>query len=79
MNTTSERELNQAAFRRLSGFINQNYQAGRFVGIASGKIIADAASFGELESSLQALGLNSVDVLVVQAGVEYPESAVIFI
>lgn len=78
MNTTAERQCNQAAFRQLSGFIKQNYQPGRFVAIAGGKIIADAANFDELDSILKALGQDSVDVLVVQAGVDYPESAVIF-
>jgi hypothetical protein len=79
MSTTAERQLNQTAFRQLSGFIDQSYQRGRFVAIADGKIIADAASFVELDSALNALGQGSADVLVVQAGVQYPESAVIFI
>ena len=71
-------ESNQAAFRRLAGQITRSYPQGRFVAIAGGKIVADAASFNELDSSLRALGQDSPDVLVVQAGVEYPESAVIF-
>jgi hypothetical protein len=79
MNTTAERQCNQAAFRQLSGLIQQTYPPGRFVAIAGGKIIADAASFDELGSKLKALGRDSVDVLVVQAGVEYPETAVIFV
>jgi hypothetical protein len=78
MNALEERQVNQAAFRRLAGSINQTYPHGRFVAIADGKIIADAASFGELESALRTLGQDSVDVLVVQAGVDYPESAIIF-
>lgn len=79
MNTDDEKELNRAAYRRLSDAINHRYQRGRYVAIAGGEIIADAAQFGELESSLHAIGRDSVDVLVVQAGVDYPESAVIFI
>ena len=79
MNTLREKQPNQAAFRRLAALINETYPHGRFVAIAGGKIIADAASFAELESSLKSLGHDSADVLVVQAGVEYPESAVIFI
>jgi len=78
MSALEERQLNQTAFRRLAGSINQTYPQGRFVAIAEGKIIADAASFEELESALKAVGQDSVDVLVVQAGVDYPESAVIF-
>ena len=78
MNTTGERQRNQAAFRRLSALIQQSYPSGRFVAIADGNIIADAENFAELELSLNTLGHDSVDVLVVQAGVEYPETAVIF-
>jgi hypothetical protein len=79
MNALEQKKSNQAAFRRLSRLINEVYPAGRFVAIADGQIIADAASFGELDSALRSLAHDSVDVLVVQAGVEYPESAVIFI
>ena len=77
MNT--ERQRNQVAYRQLSGFIQQTYAPGRFLAIADGKIIADAASFDELTAALERQGQDSVEVLVVQAGVDYPESAVIFI
>lgn len=79
MNATAERQRNQSAFRQLSGFIEQTYPRGRYLAIAGGKIIADAASFDELDSVLKTAGQDSVEVLVVQAGVEYPESAVIYI
>jgi hypothetical protein len=79
MSTITERQQNQAAFRQLSAHIQQGYAPGRFVAIAGGKIIANGASFDELGSALKTLGQDSADVLVVQAGVEYPESAVIFI
>jgi hypothetical protein len=78
MSSTTERQRNQVAFRQLNKFIQQTYPPGRFLSIAGGKIIADAESFAELESTLKTLGQDSVDVLVVQAGVEYPETAVIF-
>jgi hypothetical protein len=74
----ADRESNQIAFRRLAKLINQTYPHGRFVAIADGCVVADAPSFGELESALRSLGRDSENVLVVQAGVEYPESAVIF-
>jgi hypothetical protein len=77
MNALEQKQSNQTTFRRLARSINENYLAGRFVAIADGQIIADAANFGELDSALRSLGHDSVDVLVVQAGVEYPESAVI--
>ena len=79
MNTTEATQTNQAAFRRLAGFINETLPRGRFVAIADGKIVSDAATFDELDAALKACGQDSVDVLVVQAGADYPESAVIFI
>jgi len=79
VNTVEAKQANQAAFRQLAAFINQTYPRGQFVAIADGKIVADAMTFDALDSSLKALGLDSVEVLVVQAGVDYPESAVIFI
>jgi len=77
MKTTEERQGNQEAFRQLKEFIQLTYPPGRFLGIAGGKIVADAASFAEMDSALKTLGQDSADVLVVQAGVEYPESAVV--
>ena len=79
MKVLDEKQSNQAAFRGLARFITETYSAGRFVAIADSNIIADAASFLELESLLKSLGRDSEDVLVVQAGVEYPESALIFL
>ena len=69
---------NHAAYRRLKGSIARAYESGRFVAIAGGRIVADADDFNELRTRLTALGKDSPDVLVVQAGVDYPESAVIF-
>jgi hypothetical protein len=79
MDPVQERQLNQAAYRQLAGIIQQNYPRGRFVAISGGKIVADAACFEDLDSLLQRMGLESSEVLVVQAGVEYPESVVIFV
>ena len=75
MATQEERDLNQAAYRRLKGEIDRTYARGRYVAIAEGQIVANAASFKELNSKLGAAGLDSPEVLVVQAGVEYPETA----
>jgi hypothetical protein len=76
---SSERQRNQAAFRHLKDLIHRTYPPDRYVAIAGAVIVADAASFDELDASLKKLGHDSPDVLVVQAGVEYPESAVIYI
>jgi hypothetical protein len=79
MDPTQERQLNQAAHRQLHSFIQQTYPAGRFVAIAGGKIVADAARFDELNAMLQQMGHHSPEVLVVQAGIDYPETATIFV
>jgi hypothetical protein len=48
------------------------------VAIARGKIIADAAGFEEVNSILHQMGHHSPEVLVVQAGVDYPVTVTIF-
>jgi hypothetical protein len=53
------------------------YAAGRFVAFDHGQIVADAASFDELTEALAAIGKDRPDVLVVQAGVNYPEKVFI--
>jgi hypothetical protein len=78
MDPTQERQLNQTAYRQLSSLIEKNYPPGRFVAISGGKIIADAARFDELNSILHQIGNHSPEVLVVQAGVHYPETVTIF-
>lgn len=77
MDPAQERQLNQSAYRQLRSFIQQTYTPGRFVAIFGGKIVADAETFEDLNSILHHLGHHSPEVLVVQAGVEYPETAVI--
>src|SRR5260370_34354811 len=78
MDPTGERQRNQAAYRRLSDFIQQTYPPGRFLAISEGKIVADAADFEELDTALHHMCQHSAEGLVVQAGVDYPEMAVIF-
>lgn len=78
MDLSQDRQLNQAAYRQLSGFIQKTYPHGRFLAIAEGKIVADAARFDELNSLLLQMGNQSPDVLVVQAGVDYPDAVTIF-
>jgi hypothetical protein len=75
---TQDRDLNQAAYRRLAASINQTYPPGRFVAIAGGQVVADAERFDEVHSRLIALGIAPSEALVVEAGVEYPDPVVIF-
>jgi hypothetical protein len=79
MDPNQERQINQTAFRQLRQHIQNTYPPGRFVAISEGKIIAEAARFEELNSLLHQMGKHSPDVLVVQAGVEYPETVTIFL
>ena len=74
-----DRAANHAAYRRLKDAIARTYKPGRFVAISGGQIVADAEGFEELRARLAAAGRDPAEVLVVQAGVEYPETAVIFL
>lgn len=78
MDPIQDRQLNQAALPRLWSVIRQTYLPGRFLAISEGKIIADAASFRELNAILHRMGNHSPEVLVVRAGADYPETAMIF-
>jgi hypothetical protein len=79
MDTIQECQLNHAAYRQLRDSINQRYPSGRYVAIAGGQIVADAEGFRELRAILVTLGKDPTRVLIVQAGVEYPETAIIFL
>jgi len=72
------RQSNQETFRQLNCSIQKTYSPGRFFGNSGGKVIADAVDFEGLHSTLQKMGNDSPDVLVVQAGMDYPENVVIF-
>jgi hypothetical protein len=74
---SSERELNQEAFRRLRGVIDQTYPRGRFVAISGGQILADAETFDLVCSAIRAAGKEPTETLVVQAGADYLDYAVI--
>jgi hypothetical protein len=69
---------NQSAYRRIKPEIDDRFPPGRFVAIHRGAIVADAPEFDALAAAVDALGIDLRDSLVVQAGVDYPTSAVIF-
>jgi hypothetical protein len=73
MDPAQIRQQNEAAYERLKPSIDQTYPAGRFVAIHEGRIVGDAASFVELDRMLTANGLTSPEILVIQAGVDYPD------
>lgn len=74
----TQRDENQAAYRRLQADIDQRYPQGTFVAIDGGKIVADALSFEELDGLLAAKRLNAREVLVGEVGAVYPEFVNIF-
>jgi hypothetical protein len=76
--TNTEYEKNSAAYGRLRETISRSYPQGWFVGIADEKVVGAAADFRALESLLRTQGQDPRRVLVVQAGVDYPEYVTIF-
>jgi hypothetical protein len=62
-----------AAYERMKQTIAQSYPKGWFVGITGDKVVGAAATFRELESELRASGIDPRNVLVVEAGVAYPD------
>lgn len=78
MDAVEERALNHAAYERLKDTLAQVYERGRYVGISGGEVVADAEDFAKLRARLSSLGKDPNRALIVQAGVAYPESAVIF-
>lgn len=79
MDQIQERQRNHAAFRQLKDSIQESYPPGRFVAISGGQIVADAGCLAELRTAIKSMGKDPAQVLIVQAGVEYPETAVIFV
>lgn len=78
MVTAANRQTNQSAFRQLKASISCAYPAGRYVAISDGMIVGDAEDLENLCSKVRAMGKDPKQVLVVQAGVDYPEYADIF-
>ena len=78
MPAMGKRQANQATFRRLKPTIDQRYPPGRFVAIDDEDIVADASTFECLSENVRRQGKQPENVLIVQAGVDYPKEAVIF-
>ncbi|MCI0738000.1 MAG: hypothetical protein L0Y72_03075 [Gemmataceae bacterium] len=72
-----ERKINHDAYRRLKAELAKKYHRGRFVAISNGEIVADSAEIESLRSNLLELGKDPSKVLVVEAGIDYPEKAII--
>jgi hypothetical protein len=79
MVTPQEEERNNTFYHRMKETIAQMYPQGWFVGIADDQIVGAAANFRDLECLLRGKEIDPRKTLVVEAGVDYPEYATIFI
>jgi hypothetical protein len=68
-----------ASYRQTKQAIDAAYPRGWFVAVMEQQILAAAADFHELEDKLRAQGKDPRNVLVVEAGVDYPEYVTIFV
>jgi len=75
----ARRKSNQADFRQLKPAIDRQYPRGHFVSIDDGLIIADAPDFEGVVTGIQKSGRDAKTVLIVQAGLDYPEKAAVFV
>ena len=73
MASNPQHDKNQAAFRQMKPEIDGKYLPGHFVAIDEGKIVADGADYEALTEALKAIEKDCREILVVQAGMDYPE------
>jgi hypothetical protein len=59
--------------------INRRFPLGRFVAVEAGQVVADAENHPKLVENLTSLGKSPRGMLIVQAGVEYPDSAIVLL
>jgi hypothetical protein len=57
--------------------VDMRFPVGQFVAVEAGSVVVDAQSHRELVEKLRSLGKSPRDMLIFQAGVEYPDSATI--
>lgn len=77
MDTNQRSDRNMEFYRRIKGAIDQTYSHGCFVGIANDQIVGTAEKFPDLTANLRNRGFDPRQVMVVEAGVEYPDYVVI--
>jgi len=78
MDAVQDSDQRMAAYRRLKPSIDQGHPKGTFVAIANDRIIATAASFDSILDSIRDTGRDPRQVLVIQAGIDYPDYVTIF-
>ena len=70
---------NEQVFRRMQAAIDARFPAGHWIAIDGGQLIADVPSAEELRPLLIDAGKNPREVLVVEAGANYPHCATILV
>jgi hypothetical protein len=75
----SQNSHNQVAYEGLQQEIDRRFPAGHFVAIENGAVLADDATHRQLIDKLRSQGRSPQGMLIVQAGVKYPQSAIIFL
>jgi hypothetical protein len=79
MNAPTNNVGSDSAYRPLKQSIDSTYPPGWFVAIAENQVVAVSPDFHELEAKLRAQGKDPRNVLVVEAGVDFPEYVTVFI
>lgn len=79
MNVRQENVTNNPSYHRLKKSIDEQHPHGWFVAIADDQIVAAAPDFHAMEAMLHTQGKDPRTVLVVQAGVAYPDYVTIFV
>ena len=79
MNTVESPEDRLATYERLKTSIDEGHPKDTFVAIADGDVIGSAATLSSLQDTIRKQGRDPRQVLVVQAGMDYPEYVTIFL
>jgi len=74
---SKDHQLNQDAYASLKNSITKSYPSGHFVAIADGRVVGDADDFMNLHAFLKASGRDPTQAMIVQAGYDYLDKAVI--
>ena len=78
-NAENQRAVNHAAYERLKPEIDKGYAPGQYVAIHGGHIVADSVTFEGLYDTVTELKTHPEEVMVVQAGVDYPKEVTLFL
>ena len=78
-NAENQRAANHAAYGRLKAHIDKDYAPGQYVAIHRGHSVADSATFEGLYDTVADLTTRPEEVMIVQAGVDYPKEVTLFL